>query len=566
MNHSFCQIIGKDEQQVGIGMFCKIKLKKENIFTLITSYQIINERYIKKNNNQIKISKNNQIENIKIVNTKYMNKQYDLAIIQIETNEIKNISFLEIDEKLYEKEFELCNNNESIYIIQKNDGEIDISVSYGVINYIHKSQIIFSCNMNIQSKFSPIFNLTNNKIIGIYRNNSNFYKKGISFKLILEEFFLYNKYYKNSEINISVQVDKKDVNKKLYFLDNYYYNQDNNLINSHDNLKELNSLNTKIFINNKEYQYNKYYKPEKEGIDIIKIKLEISLTNCNYMFAGCENIIDIKFISFNTKYITNMKYMFYKCKNLKSINLFLFDTKNVVDMSNMFYECNSINSLDLSSFETIHVLNMRNMFYKCINLNNLDLSSFDTKNVIDMNYMFYKCNRLYNLYIYNFNTKNITNTSNIFEGCYNIKNIDLSLFNDEQITDKDERGVSIYVRFEYQNEKNELILSERFRVKLSVENNRFEDFEEARIKIIRECDFKSLEERFNYYMFDRSRRLFLKSSSDISPYIEVINSSNKKKKKKEESKDLIMINIKNFANKICETLYKETLSYSKNKN
>ena len=296
---------------------------------------------------------------------------------------------------------------------------------------------------------------------------------------------MYNKYYKNSEINISVQVDKKDVNKKLYFLDNYYYNQDNNLINNHDNFKELNSLNTKIFINNKEYQYNKYYK----------------------MFAGCENIIDIKFISFNTKYITNMKYMFYKCKNLKSINLFLFDTKNVVDMSNMFYECNSINSLDLSSFETIHVLNMRNMFYKCINLNNLDLSSFDTKNVIDMNYMFYKCNRLYNLYIYNFNTKNITNTSNIFEGCYNIKNIDLSLFNDEQITDKDERGVSIYVRFEYQNEKNELILSERFRVKLSVENNRFEDFEEARIKIIRECDFKSLEERFNYYMFDRSRRL-----------------------------------------------------------
>ena len=122
--------------------------------------------------------------------------------------------------------------------------------------------------------------------------------------------------------------------------------------------------------------------------------------------------------------------------------------------------------------------------------------------------MFYKCNKLNNLYLYNFNTKNITNTSNIFEGCYNIQNIDLSLFNAEQITDKDDREVPINIRFEYQNEKEELVLSERFRVIVSVEKNKFEDFEEARIQIIKNCEFKSLEERFNYYMFDESKKLF----------------------------------------------------------
>ena len=125
MNHSFCQIIEKDEQ-IGIGNFCKIKLKEENILTLITSYQIINERYIKEHNNHIKISINNRIGAIKLGGIKYMNKNYDLVILEVEKNEFKNIKFLEIDEVLYEKEFELYYNNESIYIIQNNDDESDI--------------------------------------------------------------------------------------------------------------------------------------------------------------------------------------------------------------------------------------------------------------------------------------------------------------------------------------------------------------------------------------------------------------------------------------------------------
>ena len=77
--------------------------------------------------------------------------------------------------------------------------------------------------MNINSIFSPIFKLSNNKLIGIYNNKSNIYKKGIFFGLIIKEFVNNYKYYKNTnnEINISVKIDKKDINKKLYFLDNY---------------------------------------------------------------------------------------------------------------------------------------------------------------------------------------------------------------------------------------------------------------------------------------------------------------------------------------------------------
>ena len=91
-----------------------------------------------------------------------------------------------------------------------------------------------------------------------------------------------------------------------------------------DNLKELNESNTKLFINDKERPFKKYFYPEYQGYYNINILFTINLTDCSYMFAGCKNIKKINLNSFNTKYITNMKYMFYKCEKLKNINLFSF--------------------------------------------------------------------------------------------------------------------------------------------------------------------------------------------------------------------------------------------------
>ena len=80
------------------------------------------------------------------------------------------------------------------------------------------------------------------------------------------------------------------------------------------------------------------------------------------MFAGCDNIININFIQFNTKYITNMKGMFLNCFNLKNINLLSFNTKKVIDMSYMFKNCGNLqNNLDFSSFDFNSVINKDNM-------------------------------------------------------------------------------------------------------------------------------------------------------------------------------------------------------------
>ena len=105
-----------------------------------------------------------------------------------------------------------------------------------------------------------------------------------------------------------------------------------------NNLKELNELNTELYINDNKNKYQKYFIPENEGEYKIKIKFNINLTDCSFVFAGCKNITNIKFYFFNINYVINMKYMLYNCSNIKYINLDLssFRTKNVINMSEIF--------------------------------------------------------------------------------------------------------------------------------------------------------------------------------------------------------------------------------------
>ena len=144
-----------------------------------------------------------------------------------------DINYLELDNDIYENDSGLNYYKESIYIINYNNK--DISVTYGIINDINKLQLKYIGNIDINSHGLPIFNLSNNKIIGIHINKSKYYNKGIFFKYIEP---INN--YKN-EINIIIDVEKEHINNKIYFLNN----------NDEDHLRELNKNNTKLYINNK---------------------------------------------------------------------------------------------------------------------------------------------------------------------------------------------------------------------------------------------------------------------------------------------------------------------------
>ena len=373
MSNSFCKI-----NEYDIGFFCHIKYYDEKIPVMIINNYIRDKDY----NGTIEVIMNNKHKKIELGNVRYKNKEYNISILEIKENKNEKYNFIEIDDKIYSQDSYMYYNNESIYILQMNNIN-NIFVSYGVIEEIIDTKISYIANLYHKSNFSLIFNL-NNKLIGIggynYRQELN--NIGIYFNEIINDFinqYRYNRSnsYKNFrfEINLSIEINKEDINHKIYFLDNYKYQDKKNIKHFGEKLKALNELIEEFYINNIKCEFKNYFIPAKEGLFDIKMKFNTNLFDCSYMFAGCENIISINFISINTKNITDMKYMFYGCRNLRQINLFSFDTRNVTDMSGMFGECNNLKELDLSSFDIKNVRQVKGIFYKSEKIleNNLSL-------------------------------------------------------------------------------------------------------------------------------------------------------------------------------------------------
>ena len=428
INNSICKINSTNE----IGLFCNIKFNHKIIPVLIINNYMNNDNYL----NKIQVILNNKEEIIEIQEIIYKDITQNITIIKIKDNNNKNIKYIEIDDKLYEKESEIYYNNESIYIMQIK--KEDILVSYGIIKEINKYELIYKGN--IKTNYCLIFNLNNNKLIGIHKYKSNYFNKGFCFNNIIKR--IKNNINYINEINILVDIKNEDINKKIYFI-----NDDNN------DLRKLNENNIDLYINDKKEKYITYIIAKNIGINKIILKFKKELHNANNMFKDCTNIIEINFFNFTTNQITNMKYMFCKCKNLKKINNLSFDTKNVESMIGIFDGCKSLNNLpDISKWDTKNVEDMKDMFNQCILLEKLpdisgwntqnvksmsnmfreckslysfpDISKWDTKNVKDMSYMFYHCSSLIDLPDYSkWDTKNVKNTRNIFSGCSSLKNI-----------------------------------------------------------------------------------------------------------------------------------------------
>ena len=361
MKNSFYKIYKNDgKTQIGTGFFSYIQCASKNVPVIIINPVEVYKEDI----DPLIIVKNNVTKEIKLGETRFKNKTLNIAVFEIKRNEKDKLYFLDIDERMYKKDVENYFRNEPVYAIQYIKKKA-LEVSYGVINNIsNDSTLQFFANLNSESKVTLIFNLNNNKIIGINNEyGSNYINRGYFFKSIISGFIIkyrHNNHFKN-EINILIRVEPKDVDKNIYFLGNYKPKKYEFVI--HDHLKELNDID--VFINGKKYNNKNYFIPEDKGDYNIKLKFNIDLEDCSYMFANCHNIIDINFISFNAKNVTNFQYMFYKCENLETIDLFSLYVKNVNNMSCMFYNCTKLKNLDLSSFDAKRVSEMSYLFF-CI--------------------------------------------------------------------------------------------------------------------------------------------------------------------------------------------------------
>ena len=280
MNNSIYKIKDKNGN-INIGFFSKVKYENKNIPVLIINYHIIKDL-----NYVIYISKNNKKITVEFENLIYINEQYDISIIGIKEEIVSRINFLELDEQLYE-------NN---YIIHYNKEEKDVLVSYGILNSINNSELYYSSNIESNIDISPIFNIYNNNIIGFHQKSSKYYNKGVSFKYFIDEFIKFN-LLKNQDNVIEIQIDATNCkeNEKIYFLSNYKYNDNHSITNYEDSLNELNKYNTELYINNKKCEFEKYFIPINRDEYNIKLKFNINLFDCSFMFAGCKKNKKYKF-------------------------------------------------------------------------------------------------------------------------------------------------------------------------------------------------------------------------------------------------------------------------------
>ena len=403
---------------------CKIKHNNEHH---IYNYDKINYICVKHNNTFIKYCKTCELNICLICQEEHKNHEL-IPFENLIMN--KQTLFEKINQLKKSKDIFDLNIKKIIEIINNYKENIDIfyDLEESVINNYDQNEINYEILHNINELMN--YNDIILKDINVI-NNENKIEEQFNKILSMSN---QNNTSENNEIKLVVKINKEDINKKIYFLDNTngdLYINGKWEKHCHDFLKELNESNVELYINNikNKIKYQKYFIPVQEGLYEIILKFNIFMKDCGFMFYNCKNITNIDLSLFDTKNITNMGGMFYGCSNLSNIDVSLFNTKKVTNMGGMFYNCSNLSDINLSSFDTKNVTGMGGMFLGCTNLKNINLSSFDTKNVNDMNGMFYNCFNLTYINLSSFDTKNVTNMSYMFYKCSNLINIELPSFN-----------------------------------------------------------------------------------------------------------------------------------------
>ena len=343
MEKSICMIKGKS---TGTGFFCCLNFENIYIPCLMTSYQVIDDKYIKENKKiEISLNDNEIKEEIKLSDEDIMyiskENEYNLIIIKlIDVQEyMKYINYLELDDNLF-------NNNslkgyESIYILHYPNYQ-NSAVSYGkgiIYDPNYKYDIQHKCHTLPSSSGGPILNLLTNKVIGIHKGNIQKnseikYNIGTFLKDPLEE--IKNK---DNKINDQIKNDNlyNDFNIKLkepiHEL-RYHTAEINCLAVMNDGRLVSGSLDKSIIIYNKET-----FKPD------LVIKEHSNWVNCiiqlrSGILASCSKDKSIKLLNIKGNEYNFLQSLRYHKDSIRKIielnNKVLVSCSN--DSSIIFYK------------------------------------------------------------------------------------------------------------------------------------------------------------------------------------------------------------------------------------
>ena len=338
-------------------------------------------------------------------------------------------------------------------------------------------------NLKENDKLNKIDIEINNKTFFIKINNIAIFeakKKAIFNKLIF-----YNKYYissllyyyyinKNNNEIIIYNIDKQlksskflNYNYPMKITNNLNFNHLNNFSNKKylynlnnanirylqsenenyitivangpmENIKILdnnfNSLPDEIYINNSPVPPAKLVNLTKEGENIIILKWNSKLTNCYYMFNGCNYLLSIDVSHFDSSKIDQVEYMFNNCERVKFINLTNFNPPYVNSLTDFIHNCFALTSIDMTNCN-IPSNDYRYAFIENRVLNYLDLSNFKPTNLQKISFFLHNSFNLILLDISNFDTNNIPSKNNVFTNCDKLKYLNLRYY----------KGIDIFV-------------------------------------------------------------------------------------------------------------------------
>lgn len=247
----------------GTGFFCKAPILNANKFvnTFMTNYHVIEEE----KEIEIKINNGMFVKKLNLKNNiKYSNKNQDIVIFKIKEELNDLIEYLELDNNV------LDNNNinyigNSIYTIHypSNLEEDKVGVSFGILkqfflDYDKIFDFMHFCSTERGSSGSPIFNLSNNRIIGIHKETST--KNNYNIGLFLSD---------SVKAFIKIYLDSKKRLNNAIFHKAIFHNINQNKIDSkivkYDDInfiqKRLMDINPRI----KKVSFSLVYRASEDG-------------------------------------------------------------------------------------------------------------------------------------------------------------------------------------------------------------------------------------------------------------------------------------------------------------
>ena len=155
---------------------------------------------------------------------------------------------------------------------------------------------------------------------------------------------------------------------------------------------------------------------KKKCLDLTDINVS-KIKNLGWLFVNCPHVKIIDIRGWDTRDVTNMEYMFFNCENLVEIKMDdTFNTDECITMERMFSNCENLKTIDISNWRVDNAQNMSNMFYGCKKINNLDLSRWHIQGVNNMYKMFAQCLKLDNIKLFKKPASNTT-IKNMFRNC-----------------------------------------------------------------------------------------------------------------------------------------------------